>query len=430
MGRAWVRGRLQPVEIGLDDEGRIVRLARNVPGGRRIDLADQVILPSATDLHVHLREPGGPEAAEGFSSGTEAAALGGIATVGDMPNTEPPLTSVADVEEKVARARGRLAVDVVVYGEVTTPARVAALARVVGAFKLFLSPTTGTADPPARSSIPALLDAVARTGLALTVHAEEPGAFRSGAPPGTVAAWDEARPAAAERAAVDRLLPPPAALRLHVAHVTTQATADRLRTAGQSFEVAPHHLLLASDATTDPRRKVNPPLRREAERAALWEEFRLGRIPHVASDHAPHSVAAKARPFADAPSGMPGVETMLPLLLERVRSGELALETLLRAACDRPARWFGLPQGRLEVGLRARLLVVDFRTRRPIRASALRTACGWSAFEGWPAVFPTRHYLDGELIVEEGAYVGRRIGKIVRPEYARRGRPTDGAEPG
>lgn len=417
-GRALLRGRLQPVEIGIDADGRIQRIARSVMGGRRVDVGDQVILPAATDLHVHLREPGGPAPAETFRSGTEAAALGGVATVADMPNTIPPVTTADRLRDKAERARGQLAIDVVLYAGLRDPTTVAGLGREAGALKLFLSATPGLEEPPETEVRQALLEAAAATGLGLTVHAEDPRRFRDDGPPASPRDWDRQRPVEAELAAIDSLRSAPLSLRLHVAHVTSADAVERLASAGLSFEATPHHLLLSAGAGPDPRVKVNPPLRSEAVRTGLWEAFRDGRVPCLASDHAPHLKEEKERPFADAPSGMPGVETMLPLMLEKVRAGDLSLEVLLRAACDHPARWLGLPHGRLAPGHRANLLVVDFRDRALIREDRLRTACGWSAFARWPAIFPRKHFRDGDLIVDEGSYVGGAPGRVIRPDYA------------
>jgi dihydroorotase len=423
-GRAWIRGRLQPIEIGVDADGRIARIAKSIRGGEREELGDRVLIPAATDVHVHLREPaGGGPLVETFASGTEAAALGGVGAVGDMPNTEPPVDRPSRVQEKADRARGRLAVDVVVYAALRATSPVEALARAAGAFKLYLSPTTGLDTPPDPVDVAALLTRVAATGMAVTVHAEDPRLFRTVASlPGPIA-WNAHRPVAAERGAVESLLPAPVGLRLHVAHVSSPEVAFPLQQAGHSCEATPQHLLLHAAPDGGSRDKVNPPLRSAATQRALWEEFRTGKIPILASDHAPHPISAKDQEFAHAPSGMPGVETMLPLLLEKVRSGDLDLPVLQAAACDRPARWFGLSQGRLAVGERANLVAVDFRQRRTVHASRLHTVCGWSAFEGWPAVFPDRHYRDGMILVDGGEFVGGRTGAILRPDYAPRAAP-------
>jgi len=420
-GRAIVRGKLQPVEIAIGEDGRIASIGRTRSGAPRHDVGDAIILPSATDLHVHFRDPGGPADVENFASGTVAAARGGVGLVGDMPNTVPPVTEVGSLEEKIRRASGRAAIDILLYASPNRPEALGLLARTAGAFKLYLSPTTGVAWTPDRDRIPSLLQQLAPLGLSLAVHAEDPERFTGARSPGNPVEWNASHPPRAEESAVDALDSAPAQLRLHVAHVTTEGIARRLRERSTSFEATPHHLLLSERSGTDGRYKVNPPLRSEPERARLWEAFRRGEVPCLASDHAPHASSDKALPFDRAPSGVPGVETMLPLFLARVRSGDLDLATLVRAACDRPARWLGQPLGRLAVGDRANLLVVDFRQRTTIAARSLVTACGWTPFEGWEGIFPREHYRDGERIVEDGEYVGHPTGQIVRPDYARDG---------
>jgi dihydroorotase len=417
-GRAWVGGRLQPVEVGVDGEGRICAVGRTVAGVRRHDVGESVLLPAATDVHVHLREPGPASGAETIVTGTIGAALGGVGLVGEMPNTDPPTNSPERVEEKEARVRGRAAVDVLLYAHPVEPAAVRRLARYAGAFKLYLSPTTGIDRVPAGPELGALLDELARVDLPVAVHAEEPARFRSGPPATGLADWDAARPAEAEATAVARLLDAPANLRLHVAHVTSADLGRAIAERHLSWEVTAHHLLLSTTSGSDARWKVNPPLRPESERAALWDLYRAGGVPVLASDHAPHPLTSKALPFDLAPSGVPGVESTVPLLLARVAHGDLPLPVLLRSACDRPARLLGQPLGRLSVGHRANLLVVDFRARSRLRGERLRSPCGWTPFEGAEAVFPVEHWRDGERIVDGGEYVGRPIGTVVRPEFA------------
>ena len=423
-GRAFVNGRLQPVEIAIDEDGWIRSVGKVRGGAPRHDVGDSVILPAATDLHVHLREPGGPAGAETIASGTVAAAVGGVGLVGEMPNTRPPVDSVEAFREKATRVRGHAAVDVLLYASPTVARERAALARMAGAFKLYLSATTGIPAPPPVDSVPGLLSELAPLGIPLSVHAEDPRGFGAPESPRGLGEWDAHRPLRAERAALDFLRRAPTALRLHVAHVTSAGEIPGLRDQGVSFEVTPHHLLLSERSELGARGKVNPPLRSEAERAGLWEAFRRGEVPCLASDHAPHTASEKDLPFDRAPSGVPGVETMLPLLLARVRAGELELPTLLRAACDRPARWFGQPMGRIAAGHRAHLIVVDFRARTRLEGRRLHSACGWTPFEGWEAIPPREHYRDGVRIVEDGEYVGSASGRVVRPEFAP-GAPRD-----
>ena len=420
IGRALLGGRLQPVEIGIDGEGRIDRVARTIRGGERTDLGEAVLVPAATDLHVHFREPGGDRAVESLATGSLQAAYGGVGLVADMPNTRPPVESADDISAKAAHARGRLAVDVAIVAAARTPGQVRAAGTTAAAFKLFLSPTTGITGVPPEAALPPLLGAVAATGLALSVHAEAPERFLDPSTADSLVDWDQARPLTAEAAAVRSTIgAAPPDLRLHIAHVTGAAVAALLRASGHSFEATPHHLLLSSNGR-GAWAKVNPPLRDEATRIALLWEFIGGRVPILASDHAPHPSSEKSRPFREAPSGVPGVETMLPLFLELVRRGELPLEVLQAAAADRPARWLGVPVGRLAVGHRANLLAIDFRGgRRKIEGRRLHGPVGWTPFEGFDAVFPRHHLRGGEPLIEEYEFVGGTHGNVVRPDYVR-----------
>ena len=419
-------GRLQPAEIGVNEDGRIVRIAKSIPTGRRWEFGDRVIVPAATDLHVHLREPGGPHDVEDALSGTEAAAVGGVTAVGDMPNTDPPITTRLRFEEKATRLSGRLAVDVVAFAALRPETSVLDLGSIAGSWKLYLSPTTGMEEGVPRAEVRALLASATAGRIPVTVHAETAALFRHDLVPRNSWDWSTCRPPESERVAVSSLLPAPEGIRLNIAHVTEAETAEAVRAAGHLHEVTPHHLLLSAREDRDGRWKTNPPLRPEADRGRLWEAFAAGRIPVVASDHAPHAVDAKTGAFEKAPSGVPGVETMLPVLLEKVRSAELGLDVLQSAACDRPARWFGLDHGRLAPGHRANFLVVDFSKRSTIRGDRLRTRCGWTPFEGWPAIFPVAHFRDGVPLVTDGSFVGAHAGRVVRPEYAREpDPPTD-----
>ena len=429
-GRAFLGGRLQSVEIAIDEDGRIESVGKTRTGAPREEFGERVILPAATDLHVHLREPGGPAEAETIPSGTAGAAVGGVGLVGEMPNTLPPVATLDALRDKAARVVGRAAVDVLLYASPTVDRERGALARAAGGFKIYLSPTTGIADAPELAGIPGLLRELASLELPVAVHAEDPRRFAVGDAPKSPVDWNRHRPARAEQGAVDALLDAPEALRLHVAHVTTAGEVERLRSRGVSFEATPHHLLLSDRSGEDARTKVNPPLRPEPERARLWAAFRRGEIPILASDHAPHPANEKAWPFDRAPSGVPGVETMLPLMLARVRAQELDLATLLLTACERPARWLGQPIGRIAPGHRANLLVIDFRRRARVEARRLHSPCGWSPFEGWEAIFPEVHYRDGVRIVDGGEWVGSPTGRVVRPEFALSERPAGSPERG
>ncbi|MDE1821725.1 MAG: amidohydrolase family protein [Euryarchaeota archaeon] len=412
-GRILYRGRIIPAELGVSEEGRILKVAPSVRGGRRVDLGEALLLPSAIDLHVHFRDPSPPGSVEDFQSGTVQAALGGVGAVVDMPNTDPPTTSVERLEEKGDRFRAKAEVDGLLLAALRTETRVEELAAQGAGFKLYMAPTTGDLAAPPGTDLRPLLERVARTGAPVHVHAEDPRLFQEGLYAVDPEGWAAKRPARSEISAVRSLLPLAEGLRLHLAHATTVEAVELARGAGWSVEATPQHLLLAATAHQDARWKVNPPLRSVAERDALFGSFKTGRVTMLASDHAPHALSEKERPFPEAPSGMPGVETMLPLLLEKVRSGDLALPTLVAAAARRPALFLGLPRGHLAAGMEANFLVVDFRDKTRIRARDLHAPCGWTAFEGREGIFPRAHYLRGRQIVEDGEFVGDHTGLLL-----------------
>jgi dihydroorotase len=201
-----------------------------------------------------------------------------------------------------------------------------------------------------------------------------------------------------------------------VAHCTTAKGLLAAKKAGLRTEVSPHHLLLddKSLAELGPKGKVNPPLRGPRERAALWKAFAAGKADALASDHAPHTLEEKAAGWAKAPSGMPGVETMLPLMLAKAKSEAVSLPRLMAAAAEGPGRFFGLPKGRIEEGLDADLLFVELSKATRIQASDLHSLCGWTCFDGWPAVFPSVVILRGQVALQDGEEAEAR-GREVRP---------------
>lgn len=420
-GRVYRRGRIVDAEVGVDEGGIIVAVGKSVRGGKRRSLGDLVMLPSAIDLHVHFREPGGRDEVENYESGTRGAALGGVGAAVDMPNTEPPTTTAERVVDKISRIKRSASIDILPYAALTPDSMVARLGMVAAGFKLYMAPTTGGLDLKEGTPLSRLLSEVDATGLPLHVHAEDPKLINTEARPMDTDAWDRVRPAASELSAISMLSRRPQTLRMHVCHVTTAEANEAARRIGASTESTPHHLLLSSSQFGVALCKVNPPLRAEPVRKELFEAFRTGKVTMLASDHAPHSLSMKEGPFPLAPSGVPGVQTMLPLMLELVHRGELELGRLVNAACRDPALFLGLPRGRLEKGLEANFITVDFRRSRKIRGKDLASPCGWTPFEGRVANFPVDQYLLGTRVVEDGEFVGGLRGRALRAAPLTRG---------
>ena len=406
-------GRVRDVRI----EGeRIDAVGRELTGaGEAVDADERLLLPGAIDAHVHFREPGAPHK-ETWRTGSRSAAAGGVTTVVDQPNTDPPTTTGAAYDQKELCADDSL-VDYGINGGVTSDWDPETLfdRPVFALGEVFLADSTG------EMGIDGDLfeDAVHRAseaGVPVTVHAEDATLFdesardRAGDGTGRGAnadAWSAYRAAEAEIAAVERAVEigVDAGARLHIAHTSTPEAVDIVADAPDAVtcEVTPHHCLLSRDDLRDLGTfgRMNPPLRSEKRRAALYDRVVRGRVDLIATDHAPHTRAEKETTLLDAPSGVPGVETMVPLLIAETLDGPLTAERVRDLTSATPAETFGLDRkGRVEAGMDADLALYDLDRTRPIRGNRLHSKCGWTPFEGRSGVFPEWTLVRGERVYD------------------------------
>jgi dihydroorotase len=407
-GRVFHRGRLDSLSLGIGEDGRIASIRKVLRGDDEIDHGEALILPGCVDLHVHMRDPGLTQK-EDFPSGTRAAAVGGVTTIAEMPNTVPPVTSSRTFDEKVSALRGRSTVDYALYA---APRSGDAVGRLLGAaaFKVYMAPSTGDLQVGPGELEPILQEATRHRKL-VVVHAEDPAKFR----PGKIIGLEDyaaARPKDAEISALEILGRIRRDAKVHVAHVTCVEGLNVVPR-GATCEASPHHLFLDASRPLGTRGKVYPPLRSPQDREALWDAFRRGRIDAIASDHAPHTVDEKDGAFDEAPGGVPGVATSFPLLMRRTRAGDIDVGRLVAAMASRPAEILGIAKGTIEVGRDADLVVVDPRRIEPIHARRLPYKCGWTPFEGREACFPTAVYLRGEPVIEAGAPGAEGQGRLL-----------------
>jgi dihydroorotase len=384
-------------------EGRIVRIApRLEPQAVPVlDCRGLLLLPAGIDLHVHFRTPGAPQK-ETLFTGARAAVKGGIATCGDMPNTQPPTNTFERLEAKVALTTDLPANVFCHFGaepENLEAVRLAARHPRCKALKIFIGPSTGHGGL-APAAVEAHFRNAAEAGLPVIVHAEDVDRIAAAAGRYPHDAWHhtDLRPLEAELAAVRfalelaRRYP----VRLCIAHTTSAQVIDLVEAGGVRgrvfVEVAPHHLLLAQERIgagedgrpgQDNRYKVNPPLRPEAVRAALAARLTAG-IDGLGSDHAPHTPAEKRQPYDAAPSGIPGVEYQMPLAISWWREGRFSLERLIELTSGGAARFFGLNKGRVAEGADADLILVDPDAQWTIGRGDDRVAsrCGYTLYEG------------------------------------------------
>ncbi len=391
-----------------------------------LDARGRLLFAGFIDTHAHLRTPGAPHK-ETWAHATRAAAAGGFTTLLDMPNTTPPTVNPEWLEAKRVHARAHARVHFGLYAGVTR-ANYDALcrideARAAVAFKVFLGESTG----PLLVDSPVVVSRLARaTRTLLAFHAEshrvlEAARRRFGARADHVRWHGVLRPPLAAEEAVAFVVGLARSTRrpVHVCHVSTRgeiallAAARRCR-APISFEVCPHHLALTSH---DGERlgnlaKVNPPLRSARDQSALWRALGGGLAQHVATDHAPHTLAEKARPYAEAPSGMPGLDTAYRVVAREARKRDFDWTVLARWLAARPARVYRLARkGRIAPGFDADLVLVDpnARPRRLVRRE-LHTRCGWSPWLGeWLPPPPDCVWVAGRLVARHGAVVDDRV---------------------
>ena len=427
-GRVVTAGGIVEADLGIRD-GRIVRIGAlgQEEAARVIDARGLHVLPGVIDSQVHFREPG-PTHKEDLASGSAAAILGGVTTVFEMPNTDPTTTSAAMLADKLRRAEGRMHCDHAFYVGATAEniEALPALERLPGSagVKIFMGSSTGSLLVEDDAGLAAVLRAGVRR---VAVHAEDEPRLRErkqiavdGADPALHPVWRDVE--AAVRAVV-RLLGAARATgrRVHVLHVTSGEEIELLAAARDvaTVEVTPHHLTMTAPdcyARLGTRAQMNPPVRDAHHRDALWRAIAEGVVDVLGSDHAPHTLEEKAKPYPSSPSGMTGVQTLLPIMLDHAAQGRLSLERLVDLTAHGPQRIFGLAgKGRIARGYDADLVLVDLAGRFTIEGSWLASKAGWSPYEGVEVTGrPVMTVLRGQVVVEDGAIVLPGTGRPAR----------------
>lgn len=377
-GEALIDGELQTVDIAFD--GQIEEIGRDLDGDEIIDCSGTIVLPGMIDAHVHFRDFNEAHK-ETWQTGSRAAVKGGVTTVMEMPNSDPPATTAPTVREKLRKAGGS-PVNFGLFGGIS-PDGLEDIPRItpyVQAFKLYMGETTGGLTVSRRDLQREAFHRVAESGRLLAVHAQRMHsrsegrdleialdlAFQSGVP-------------------------------LHLCHVRTREGVELVTDAKKdgvdvTVETCPHYLTYTKHDVREKGAllKVNPPLATEDDREFLWDGLTEGLIDIVASDHAPHTPEEKAMPFEQAPSGLPGVETTLPILLNAVHAGRISLDRLVQVFSTNPAARFAFrDKGCIDQGLPADLVVVDPHRSHRVRREEIVSQCGWSPYEGlrfkgWP----------------------------------------------
>ena len=408
--------------------GRIVAIGGAGDAGETIDCTGLDILPGVIDTQVHFREPGLVHM-EDLESGSRGAVLGGVTAVFEMPNTKPNTDSAEAIQDKLTRAHHRMWCDHAFYVGATNhnAAALADLERLPGTagVKIFMGASTGDLLVAEDSS---LAEVLASGHRRVAIHAEDEARMNARAGervPGDASSHPVWRDDESALLATKRILKlaRDAGRRIHVLHVTTPAELELL---GQNkdiatCEVTPQHLTLAGEEAY-PRlgtlAQMNPPIRSSAHRDGLWHWLQQGVPDILGSDHAPHTLEEKGKPYPDSPSGMPGVQTMLPLMLNHVAEGRTTLARVIDLTSAGPQRVFGIiGKGRIAIGYDADFSVVDLKARWTIEESWLASRSGWSPFTGMTLTGrPIGTIVRGRRVMWDGALANAALGEPIRFE--------------
>ena len=420
-------------DIGVRS-GRIAALGDlgAADAGEVIDAAGLTVLPGVIDTQVHFREPGA-EHKEDLETGSLAAVMGGVTAVFEMPNTDPQTVTAAALEDKLARARGRMHCDHAFWigGTAENVEAIPELERLPGAagVKVFMGSSTGDLLVPDDEGVRRILS---RTRRRAAFHSEDEfrlrarlGERRAG-DPSSHPVWRDAEAALSSTRRLVRIAGETGAS-IHVLHVSTAEEMDFLGAYKDvaSVEVTPHHLTLSADDY--PRLgtflQMNPPVRNADHRDRLWAGLRDGTADILGSDHAPHTPEEKARPYPESPSGMPGVQTLVPVMLDHVARGRLSLARFVDMTSAGPTRLFGIAgKGRIAVGYDADFTVCDLKRQTTIEDRWIASRCAWTPYAGMQvAGWPVGTIVRGRRVMWEGEIHAGGEGLPVRFFGAARG---------
>ena len=394
--------------------------------GEVIDATGLTVLPGVIDTQVHFREPG-LEWKEDLESGSRGAVLGGVVAVFEMPNTEPTTTDPDALADKLARAKGRMHCDHAFYvgGTHDNAAFLGELERLPGCcgVKVFMGASTGTLLVADDAGVEAVLRSVNRRA---TFHSEDEYRLAERRPLARTGDWtshEEVRDAQSAMQSTERLvrLARKVGKRIHVLHVTT---ADEIEFLSHhkdvaSVELTPQHLTLTAPEAYERLKgyaQMNPPIRNAHHQAGLWRGIAMGVADVLGSDHAPHTREEKARPYPASPSGMPGVQTLVPVMLTHVAEGRLTLERFVDLTSHGANRLFGIAgKGRLAEGYDADITIVDLKARRTITHDWMATRSGWTPFDGFDAKgWPVATIIRGRSVMRDDEIVAEGTGQPVR----------------
>ena len=413
-GSCFINGKVQKADIGILNK-KIVKIGDLNKGKSKVlDVTDKVILPGIIDTQVHFREPGSTDA-EDLESGSRAAVLGGVTSLFEMPNTNPPTANLEEFEKKLQAAKNRMHSNYAFYFG-ATPDNIEQLAKLKDVkgccgVKLFAGSSTGNLLVDKEADIEKVISSSDRI---VSIHSEDEDIIKlrkKFIKKGDVHSHPTWRNVECAISSTRRVVKIAERYnkRIHVLHVTTKEEVDFLamHKKNVTFETTPQHLTIFAPDCYDKLgtyAQMNPPLRTKDHYDRLWVAIKNNIVDVLGSDHAPHLKKNKDKEYPNSPSGMPGVQTIFPIMINHVNNGKLSLKQLIDLMCENPCKIFGIKnKGFIKEGYDADLTIVDMNKKVTITNEMIASKCGWTPFHNFKVKgFPVGTIVNGNLVMQNG----------------------------
>jgi len=422
-GSCYINGKLQKTDVALSGN-KIKKIGKiEVNNSEVIDAADKIVLPGIIDTQVHFREPGSTDR-EDLESGSRAAVLGGITSVFEMPNTNPPTSNLVEFNKKLNLAKNRMHCNYAFYFG-ATPENINQLSELKGlkgccGVKLFAGSSTGKLLVAKEDDIEKV---ISNSDRVVSIHSEDEEILnirKKFIIENDVHSHPEWRNAESAISSTRRVVKIAERYnkQIHVLHVTTKEEIDFLamHKKNVTFEITPQHLTLYAPDCYDKLgtfAQMNPPIRKKEHHDRLWIAIKNSIVDVLGSDHAPHSKEDKNKKYPTSPAGMPGVQTILPIMLNHINNGLLNLDQLIKLMCENPCKIFGIKnKGYIKEGFDADLTIIDINKKQTIKNEMMASKCGWTPFHDMTVKgFPVVTIINGKTIMSNGKVIAEGSGQ-------------------
>jgi dihydroorotase len=416
-GSCYIDGKLTQTDIGLSGN-KIKKIGKiELNSSKVYDATDKVVLPGIIDTQTHFREPGSTDV-EDLESGSRAAVLGGVTSLFEMPNTNPPTSNLVEFDKKLQLAKNRMHSNYAFYFG-ATPDNIEQLSKLKDVegccgVKLFAGSSTGKLLVDKEADIEKV---ISNSDRVVSIHSEDEEILnlrKKFIKEGDVHSHPEWRNTECAISSTRRVVKIAERYnkKIHVLHVTTKEEVDFLamHKKNVTFEITPQHLTLYAPDCYDKLgtyAQMNPPLRTKEHYDRLWVAIKNNIVDVLGSDHAPHSKENKNKNYPNTPSGMPGVQTIFPIMLDHVNNGKLTLEQLIKLMCENPCKIFGIKnKGYLKEGYDADLTIADMNKEVTIKDEMIASKCGWTPFNNHKVKgFPVGTIVNGNLVMSDGKVI-------------------------